>query len=794
MFGGHRITFLCVDDRRMDSSSGLSTRSTGGGAQANEGAVEVGGARRRVPHVEMKLMESVEGSEVGLNNDITALMLHQQIDRRKAAVYLILISLLIFTTAFLLGYVAFRGTCGLCRDEVDLLPLSDEAGADTSPKEGVMYMAELREMLKKYLKEERIESTLRRVSRTSHPSGSSEGNAIAQEILQNLQNLRMDHTWTDSHYATLQFPSRTQRNTLWLVDSEGAELEEIRLDGEGYCAYSATGNVTGGVVYVNYARHEDFKQLRAMGVALNGSIAIARVGGGVSFAEKVWHAQEAGHVGVLIYPDPADVPQDPRRLGLHSNAVISDHVHLGSGDPFTPGFPSFNHTQFPSTQSSGLPIIPAQPISANVASTLLSQLSGVKCPRGWQGRLPYVQCVLGPGEGRVKMGVFNSMKPVLLNNIFASIEGKIEPDHYIIIGAQRDSWGPGAVKSGVGTAILMELARTFSNMVENGFSPKRSLLFVSWDGGDFGNVGATEWLEGYLTMLHLKAVAYFSLDQAILGDDNLSVYTSPLLADLVEGAIKQVEHPKHTGQSILSLVQRQGGWRNIVKPLYLNSGAYSFTTFGGVPAMELHFVEDARTYPFVNTQLDSVGRLQELLQGRLGSVGRAVGELVGLMVLKLSHDHILPLDVTCYSSTALQLSSKLSLDAGHLQSRGLSLQWVFSARGDYSRAAKKLQETIKNSDVQDERLARLYNTRIMRVEYYFLSQYVSVVETPFRHVLHGRGDHTLSALAEHLSLLRSDPHLFNEARFRRQLALFTWTLQGAANALSGDVWNIDNPL
>lgn len=28
-----------------------------------------------------------------------------------------------------------------------------------------------------------------------------------------------------------------------------------------------------------------------------------------------------------------------------------------------------------------------------------------------------------------------------------------------------------------------------------GFSPRRSLLFVSWDAGDFGNVGATEWLE-----------------------------------------------------------------------------------------------------------------------------------------------------------------------------------------------------------------------------------------------------------------------------------------------------------
>ncbi|XP_017343274.1 transferrin receptor protein 2 [Ictalurus punctatus] len=760
---------------------------------------EVGGVSGSVSQVELKLIQSGSeaGSEAGLNNDVTGLMQRQRLSRRKAVVYLTLIGLLIFTTAFLLGYVSSRGTCPLCVDEGELVLVDDTAGPDHSPKTGGMYLGELKDMLKKYLQEEKIEDTVQRVSRTSHPAGSSEGHALAMEILQSFQNLHMDHTWTDSHYATLQFPSSMQRNTLWLVDAEGVELEEILLDRADYCAYSATGTATGGVVYVNYARQEDFDQLRKMGVTLNGSIAVARVGGGVSFAEKVWHAQEAGHVGILIYPDPADIPQDPRRLGLHSNAAISEHVHLGSGDPFTPGFPSFNHTQFPPTQSSGLPIILAQPISANVASKLLSQLSGMACPRGWSGRLPYVRCVLGPefsaSDGRkVKMAIYNTMTSVLLNNIFASIEGKVEPDHYIIMGAQRDSWGPGAVKSGVGTAVLLELARIFSTMVQNGFSPRRSLLFVSWDAGEFGNVGATEWLEGYLSMLHLKAVAYFSLDQAVMGDDTFSVSMSPLLADLIEGAIKQVEHPKHVGQSIMSVAEAQGGWRRRVKPLYLNSGAYSFTAFGGVPAMELRFHEEGHVYPFVNTQMDSVLRLQERLQGRVCVVGRAVAELVGLMVLRLAHDHIIALDITHYSTTSLKLSAVLTQLSAELQARGLSPQWVYSARGDYSRAAKTLQEAIKNTDIQDERMTRLYNTRLMRVEYYFLSQYVSVVETPFRHVLHGRGEHTLSALTEHLSQLRSHPHLFHEARFRRQLALFTWTLQGAANALSGDVWNVDN--
>ncbi|XP_048884109.1 transferrin receptor protein 2 [Brienomyrus brachyistius] len=782
----------------MEAGPSLLTRRAGVGGRGEGGGTAKGEGHSQV---EMNLIQP-ESEEALETHGVTPMVLRLPQDPRKVALYASLIVLLIFTTAFLLGYVAFRGSCNYCSDtDGELVPVDDDtAGSEHTSSGGIMYLGELKDMLRKYLREEKIESTIRRVSRAAHPPGSLEGSELASEILQNFRQLRMDHTWTDSHYATLQFPSKTKKNSLWVVDEQGTVLEDLLPENtQTYCAYSGTGTAMGSVVYVNYGREEDFHLLLSRGLSLAGALAVVRVGGGVSYAEKVWHAQQAGLGGVLIYPDPADVPQDPRRLGLSSNSSISEHVHLGSGDPFTPGFPSFNHTQFPPTQSSGLPIIPAQPISANVASKLLSGVMGPDCPRGWQGRLPYVRCALGLAFGavegrRVRMGVYNTMTPVLLNNIFASIEGKTEPDHYIIMGAQRDSWDPGAAKSGVGTAILLELARTFSSMVENGFYPRRSLLFVSWDAADFGNVGATEWLEGYLTMLHLKAVAYFSLDKAVLGDDNLSVYTSPLLVNLIEGVIKQVEHPKHSGHTIYDYTQGQGAsWKNqIVKPLFLNSGGYSFTAFAGVPAMEVRFMEDSRPYPFINTQLDTAERLQEVLQGRVGALGHSVGELVGLMVLHLAHDHILPLDVTCYSGAVLSFGSQLNKFSPELQARGLSLQWVFSARGDYNRAAETLRDTIQNSDVHDERMARLYNTRIMRVEYYFLSQYVSAVETPFRHVLHGRGEHTVSALTEHLSLLRSEPQRFDEAHFRRQLALLTWTLQGAANALSGDVWNIDN--
>lgn len=80
----------------------------------------------------------------------------------------------------------------------------------------------------------------------------------------------------------------------------------------------------------------------------------------------------------------------------------------------------------------------------------------------------------------------------------------------------------------------------------------------------------------------------------------------------------------------------------------------------------------------------------------------------------------------------------------------------------------------------------------LQVEYHFLSPYVSPKDTPLRHIFFGSGSHTLEALMDHLSLLTNNKTAFDEVLFKKQLALATWTIQSAANALSGDIWDIDN--
>ncbi|XP_067879713.1 transferrin receptor protein 2 [Heterodontus francisci] len=752
--------------------------------------------------VEVKAEEEQEVEEPSVTSELVGLVVQKPTDQKKALKYLVLISILLLITAFILGYVISHSACQSCAEvNVGNIAIAsedeDEWQNTESSVETVLYWGDLKAMLNKYLDIQEITQNARIISKQPHPAGSEQLQELTTLIHSKMRNYGLHHVWTDSHYVTLPFPDKTSPNYLRVTNSSGGLCEDIQLDNDAYLAYSPKGVVTGGLVYGYYGRDEDFERLSKLGVSVQDNIVILRVGK-ISFAEKVAFAQQYGAIGVLIYPDPADIPQNPRGRGLIGNVAISGHVHLGTGDPFTPGFPSFNHTQFPPIESSALPRILAQPISANVAIKLMSKLGGQAVPRDWIGRLPYINYHLGPNfrepGNRLQLGVTNRMVSTVISNIFGSIEGFTEPDRYIILGAQRDAWGYGAAKSGVGSAILLELASAFSKMLANGFKPRRSLLFASWDAGEFGSVGATEWLEGYLTMMHLKAAAYFSLDKAVLGDDRLYSESSPLLHNLIETVIKQVNSPKKIGQSVHDQIGAQDPdiIKQILQSLTMDSSAYPFTAFAGVPAMELSFRELGLEYPFLNTKQDSYDALNGRLNGRLGDVSRAVAEMVGQMAIILTHDDRLQLNYRVYSDVTLNYISQLRIFSDELQRRGLTLQWLYSARGDFIRAAERLTYLISTSDEEDERLNRIYNDKIMRVEFYFLSQYVSATNTPFRHILHGRGDHTLQALYKHFQLLQLDPGRFNETRFRKQLALVTWTLQGAANALSGDVWSIAN--
>src|SRR6186713_1508316 len=189
---------------------------------------------------------------------------------------------------------------------------------------------------------------------TSHPHhvGSPQGKANA-EYMANL--FRSWGYQTEIAEYQVLFPTPKTR----VLELLGAKPYKAKLEEPGlkedktsgqkseqlppYNAYSADGDVTAELVYVNRGIPADYEELERMGVSVKGKIVIAKYGGSWrGIKPKV--AQEHGAVGCIIYSDPegdgyfqGDVyPKGAfkNEYGAQRGAVLD--LPVRPGDPLTP--------------------------------------------------------------------------------------------------------------------------------------------------------------------------------------------------------------------------------------------------------------------------------------------------------------------------------------------------------------------------------------------------------------------------------------------------------------------------
>ena len=89
----------------------------------------------------------------------------------------------------------------------------------------------------------------------------------------------------------------------------------------------------------------------------------------------------------------------------------------------------------------------------------------------------------------------------------------------MILGNHHDAWVYGAADPGSGTASLLEVARCLGQLAQEGYRPKRTIVFASWDAEEFGILGSTEWVEDLKAELQRKAIAYLNVDTATTGTE-----------------------------------------------------------------------------------------------------------------------------------------------------------------------------------------------------------------------------------------------------------------------------------
>src|SRR5271166_1728935 len=316
-----------------------------------------------------------------------------------------------------------------------------------------------------------------------------------------------------------------------------------------YNAYSRDGDVTAPLVYVNYGLTDDYERLQRLGVSVQGAIVIARYGNAWR-GMKPKIAAEHGAVGCIIYSDPKDdgyfggdvFPKGAMRpdQGVQRGSVM-DFASNYPGDPLTPDRGDPNAPRMTASNAPSITRIPTMPISYGDAQPLLASLTGPLAPEEWRGALPIAYYV-GPGAAKVHLVVESNWDIKDVNDVIARIPGSSEGDEWVVRGNHHDGWVNGAEDPISAQVALLEEARSFGELLKEGWKPKRTIIYCAWDGEEPMLLGSTEWVETHAAELREHAAVYINTD----GNDRgvLTMNGSHSLEQFVNGVARDIEDPE----------------------------------------------------------------------------------------------------------------------------------------------------------------------------------------------------------------------------------------------------------
>lgn len=438
-----------------------------------------------------------------------------------------------------------------------------------------------------------------------------------------------------------------------------------------YNSYSADGDVTAPLVYVNYGVPADYEVLERQGVSVKGAIVIARYGGSWrGIKPKV--AYEHGAVGALIYSDPRDdgfgagetYPAGPFRPkdGVQRGSVLDMPTY--PGDPLTPGIGAVpGAKRLERADAVTIMKIPVLPISYADAQPLLAALTGPVAPPSWRGGLP-ITYRLGPGAARVhlKLAFEWSLKP--LYNVIATLPGSTNPDEWVVRGNHHDGWVNGAEDPISGLVPELEEARALGELYRQGWRPKRTIVYAAWDGEEPALLGSTEWVEQHQVELQQKAVFYLNTDGN--GRGMLGVDGSHSLERFATEVARDITDPE-TNVPVLTRLRAArvaGGnaearTRADLRIDALGSGS-DFTPFLqhiGVPTLNVGFggEDDGGIYHSIYDSFTWYTRFSDTSF----VYGRALAQTAGTMVMRVASADVLPEEFTNLSETARRYVAEL---------------------------------------------------------------------------------------------------------------------------------------
>jgi N-acetylated-alpha-linked acidic dipeptidase len=610
-----------------------------------------------------------------------------------------------------------------------------------SPEHAVE-QASLEDRLKKSISTEEIRKQHRYFTSIPHPAGSIHDHEVAEYIAdqwrkQGLEDVvirQYDVLGTKPVSASLEMvaPTRYQallREAPYEVDPDTKNPEVAG----AWLGYSASGEVTAPVAYAHSGNPEDYDVLRKNGIDVKGKIVLVRYSNPYSYRGfKALTAEKNGAAALLIYSDPAEdgyvrgkvFPDGPWGPETHIQRGSITYDFIVPGDPLTPGWASIpGAKRIPESEARSLPHIVALPLSWHDAKPLLENMDGPTAPKDWQGGLPITYRLAGGVQAHLKVQMDNSIQPYYV--VEARIRGAEFPDEWVLLGNHHDAWEYGGVDPSSGTASMMELTRAFGNMLKNGFRPKRTLIFCSWDGEEIGLTGSTEWGEQFADDLRKNLIAYINVDSSASGPNFEGGAVGSLAPMLVETSYS-IADPSGTSLHdawTKSMAASRKDEKNKQPPkddnlanTRLGSGSDHtvFLNFLGRPVITLDFDGPYGVYHSVYDNF--------YWMNHFGDPGykyhATISALWGVTALRLAQSDILPFDFAFYGRTLNgfidDLKKNPRYDANKIKLDNLQKSaTTFEAAG---KNVKKLLDHLVASGKIDAQTAEQYNQSILKVE------------------------------------------------------------------------------
>ncbi|XP_019647645.1 PREDICTED: putative N-acetylated-alpha-linked acidic dipeptidase [Branchiostoma belcheri] len=682
--------------------------------------------------------------------------------------------------------------------------------------------------LQRELKPDNIRENLRTLTARPHIAGKEMDLGVARLIRDRWREYGFDSARLVPYDVLLAYPSRdpNRLSRVSLLEADGTVVVESQQQEAGisdpeaeppFNAYSASGDVRGDLVYVNFARAEDFQTLvRDVNVDPAGKICIARYGK-IFRGDKAKLAAQFGCAGLVLYSDPEQCvaegwPVWPDGWMMPSTGVQRGTVQLPNGDILTPFYPANEYAYRLDEQDTNLPTIPVHPISYGVAVDILRNMAGPEAPVEWQGGLD-ITYHLGPGytgpasSRKVRLVVNQDREVRTTYNVIGTIRGAVEPDRYVIVGNHHDAWVYGSVDPSSGTAVMLELGRALGKLKAEGWRPRRTIVFGSWGAEEQGLIGSVEFVEDYIRNLQERTVAYLNCDAAASGNFTLSMSASPLLQSLIREAAKKVPDPHEPSKSLydtwrLKRPEEEGNPDTRPKINKLGSGSdYApFFQHAGIAASSMSTSIDPAFgfgYPLYHSAYETFD-LQDRFIDPDWTVHQSVGRLWGEMAVTLADALVLPLDVRDYAETLQKMTDELRDEHGsRLAAQNIGLDHLESAIANFTRATTTFHQSLGTVDKLNPLAVRAVNDRLMKLEGAFIDP-LGLPDRPwYRHVafapssVNSYAGQSFPGLADALFDIDNVNPADQAARWelvRRQLAVTTFTVQSAANTLVNNLF------